>query len=96
MMRYVFLPTIRLREPKLTKNVWYTEWLGGVGAREGLRERTFVQWCKRKGHLCIRTVDLFWYLDYYSHGFPRFSKKALRESWQCEVESFWSYLRTGD
>jgi len=36
----------------------YSPW---IGPKEGRYDRAFVRWCHRHRHLCLRTVELFWF-----------------------------------
>jgi hypothetical protein len=91
--KFIQMPKISVREPRLIKDVWHGNWLMGIGGPpEGPRDRAFVRWCRKKSNLCIRTVNLFWYLDYHPRSFPTFSKRALRQMWQYEVKRFRALL----
>ena len=70
-----------LRRFKL--RAWKSAWFGGIYQRQGRYERAFVRWCHRHGHLCIRTVDLFWALAYHIHyGVPTFTAREVRKDWE--------------
>jgi len=70
-----------LRRFKL--RAWKGIWSGGIYQRQGRYERAFVRWCRRHGHLCIRTVDLFWAFAYHiDHGLPSFSAEEVRRDWE--------------
>jgi hypothetical protein len=69
------------------KGTWSVGGRRGVpGTREGRYDWAFVRWCRRHGHLCVRTVNLYWAFEYHGNGFPRFSTRALREAWQREKD----------
>jgi hypothetical protein len=72
--------------PTFSKNIWDGSWLGGTGADAGLRERTFALWCRRRGHLCVRTVDLLWFLLHHPGGFLKFDMRALKQVWRYQAQ----------
>lgn len=54
-----------------------------LGPKEGRYDRAFVRWCRRHGHLCVRTVELFWFIKERHGGSPRiFSVQAARKNWE--------------
>jgi len=54
-----------------------------LGPKEGRYDRAFVRWCRRHGHLCVRTVELFWFLRYkHQESPPTFSAQASRKNWE--------------
>ena len=63
-------------------------WLMGVnGPREGRYDTKFVKWCVRHRLLYVRTVDLFWALEYHRRGFPSsLNTAAIRRTWTDEKE----------
>jgi hypothetical protein len=84
-----------LREPRLLKNVWDVSWLGGTGADAGSRERALARWCIRKGYLCVRTVDLFWFLRFRRNGLPALDGRCLREIWHYKSQKHRLLLKYG-
>ena len=94
-MEWVRLPQLNLPEPTIPKGVWDGSWLGGTGINRVLTERAFERWCKRRGHLCIRTVDLFWYLSYQPRDLPRFDKETLKAIWRYQMQRSRLLLKHG-
>src|SRR5574337_258349 len=45
--------------------------MGVNGPRPGKYDRKFAKWCHKKRLLYVRTVDLFWALEYYRKGFHK-------------------------
>jgi len=76
-----------------------------LGPKEGRYDRAFVRWCRRRRHLCVRTVELFWFLRYRHRGSPpTFSVQAARKDWEkrkwerkcllaARKEGFWFVAR---
>ena len=70
-------------------------WIGVSSGRlaqpQGRYERAFVRWCRRHGHLCIRTVDLFgafaFQIDYDAE---RSSAPEIHKGWEVR-----KWLRKG-
>jgi hypothetical protein len=88
-----FRADMGLPEPTLPKAVWNGSWLGGSGANVGSRERAFARWCKRKGHLCVRTVELFWFRR--QGDLPRFDRRALHKMWRYRLRANRLFLECG-
>ena len=89
------LASTGISEPTFSKNNWDGCWLGGTGADAGLRERTFARWCGRKGHLCVRTVDLLWFLLHRPVGFLKFDRRALKQVWLYQAQKSRLLLKHG-
>ncbi len=54
-----------------------------LGPKEGRYDRAFVRWCRRHGHLCIRTVELFWWVSGWRRYPPQtLSRIKLRKEWE--------------
>lgn len=64
--------------------VWGGNYLMGVnGTRAGRFESAFEKWCRERGHLCVRTVNLFWAFEYHRKGFPtRLLSGPLKTMWR--------------
>jgi hypothetical protein len=78
--------------------LWSGHQFSGIaGPPEGRFDRGFVLWCEEQGHLCVRTVDLFWVLECYEAGFPlRFSITNVRKRWQELKDAHQRCLRRDD
>lgn len=85
---FVRLPKLNLPKPEVPKGVWDGGGLGGAIVPAVPRELAFARWCRKNGHLCIRTVDLFWYLNYHSRAFPTFNAKVLKTVWQHQARMY--------
>ena len=56
---------------------------GVSGCFVGRYDQKFVEWCRKRGYLCVRTVDLAWAFGYFGDGFPQgIEVRELRKSWE--------------
>ncbi len=78
--------------------VWDGYWLMGVnGPQEGKYDLKFTEWCRNRGHLFVRTVDLFWAFHYHRGGFPMVLRKEPilrrweeeKKEWREEKDDYW-------
>lgn len=61
--------------------------MGINGPPRGRFDIAFETWCRKRGALCIRTVDLFWAFEYHRKGFPRrLDLSGLRRNWEGQID----------
>lgn len=86
------LPSLA-RGPQERRGIWNPyEFSLNTGPSPGIRERTFASWCRKRRHLCVRTVDLFWFLRVGQRKFPSINKQWLRAYWEFLVRSHFEFL----